>query len=68
MDGPRFYASPGVYYTEYYSVSNWIDASWRKDYNGNWSTNEVSGHYRVYNTQTKSIEYAKAYISYVVLA
>ena len=68
MDGPRFYASPGVYYTEYYSVSNWIDASWRKDYNGNWSTDQVSGHYRVYNTQTKSIEYAKAYISYVVLA
>ena len=68
MDGPRFYASPGVYYTEYYSVSNWIDASWRKDYNGNWSTDEVSAHYRVYNTQTKSIEYAKAYISYVVLA
>ena len=67
MDGPRLWASDGVYYTEFFSVSNWIDVGWK--WSGSyWYTDEISAHYRAYNTNTKQSEYLKAYITYIALA
>ena len=68
MDGPRLWATDGMYHTEYYSVSNWANVDWAKNSSGLWTTSDVSGHYKVYNTATKRTEYLKAYITYLVLA
>ena len=68
MDGPRLWATDGMYHTEYYSVSNWTNVDWAKNSSGLWTTSDVSGHYKVYNTATKRTEYLKAYITYLVLA
>ena len=68
MDGPRLWASDGIYYTEYYSVSNWINVKWKKNSSGCWTTSDISAHYKAYNTATKKTEYLKACITYLVLA
>ena len=68
MDGPRLWASDGAYYTEYYSVSNWINVKWKKNSSGCWTTSDISAHYKAYNTATKKTEYLKACITYLVLA
>ena len=68
MDGPRLWASDGVYSTEYFSVSNWIDVTWTKNSSGCWTTSDISAHYKARNTATKKSEYLKAYITYLVLA